>query len=58
MQLGDNIEITKPEAKQKELKAENIPIDILYEDDDIIVVNKPKGLVVHPANRKSRWNFG
>jgi len=38
--------------KENNLKAQDIPIDILYEDDDIIVVNKPKGLVVHPANRK------
>lgn len=36
--------------KEVELKAENIPIDIIYEDEDIIVVNKPKGMVVHPAN--------
>lgn len=36
--------------KEIELKAEDIPIDIIYEDDDIIVVNKPKGMVVHPAN--------
>ena len=39
-----------PEAKKTNLEAENIPIDIIYEDSDIIVVNKPKGLVVHPAN--------
>jgi len=32
------------------VKAENIPLDILYEDSDIIVINKPKGMVVHPAN--------
>lgn len=36
--------------KEIELKAEDIPIDIIYEDEDIIVVNKPKGMVVHPAN--------
>lgn len=36
--------------KEIELKAEDIPIDIVYEDKDIIVVNKPKGMVVHPAN--------
>ena len=38
------------EAKQIELKPENIPLDILYEDNDIIVINKAKGLVVHPGN--------
>lgn len=36
----------------EELVAEDIPIDILYEDDDIVVVNKPKNMVVHPAARK------
>lgn len=44
------IEIQKEEAKKTSLKAEDIPLDILYEDKDIIVVNKPKGMVVHPAN--------
>jgi len=48
--LGDKIYINKPEAKEVSIKAENIPLDILYEDKDIIVVNKPKGMVVHPAN--------
>lgn len=47
---GDNITINIPEAKEIRLKAQNIPIDIIYEDNDIIVVNKPKGMVVHPAN--------
>lgn len=45
----DIIEIQEVEAKEIELKAQDIPIEIVYEDDDIIVVNKPKGLVVHPA---------
>ncbi len=35
--------------KEQEIAAEDIPLDILYEDEDIIVVNKPKGMVVHPA---------
>lgn len=47
---GDIITIEKEEPKEIELKAQNIPIDVIYEDDDIIVVNKPKGMVVHPAN--------
>ena len=38
-----------PEARPLDVKAENIPLDILYEDDDLLVVNKPKGMVVHPA---------
>ena len=47
---GDIISIEIVEAKPVELKAQEIPIDIIYEDKDIIVVNKPKGMVVHPAN--------
>ena len=50
VQIGDNIEINIPEAKETTLKAENIPVEVIYEDNDIIVVNKPKGMVVHPAN--------
>ena len=47
---GDEIEIEFPEPKEIDLKAQDIPLDIIYEDNDIIVVDKPKGLVVHPAN--------
>ena len=47
---GDIITIERVEAKSIELKAQEIPIEIVYEDKDIIVVNKPKGMVVHPAN--------
>ena len=47
---GDVIEIHIPEAKEINLKAQDIPLDVVYEDDDIIIVNKPKGMVVHPAN--------
>lgn len=47
--LNDHVVIEIPEAKELEIEAENIPLDIIYEDDDIIVVNKPKGMVVHPA---------
>lgn len=50
VQLGDSVEVNIPEAKEVDLRPENIPLEIVYEDDDIIVVNKPKGLVVHPAN--------
>lgn len=49
-QKNDNISVTIPDAKPLEAVAENIPIDIVYEDDDLLVVNKPKGMVVHPAN--------
>lgn len=48
--LNDEITINVPEAEENDIKPENIPLDIIYEDDDIIVINKPKGLVVHPAN--------
>ena len=46
---GDSIYICIPEPEEIEITAENIPLDIVYEDDDIIIVNKPKGMVVHPA---------
>lgn len=47
---GDMVIIEETEAQMIELKVQEIPIDIIYEDSDIIVVNKPKGMVVHPAN--------
>lgn len=46
---GDEICVEIPEAKEPDILPENIPLDILYEDQDILVVNKPKGMVVHPA---------
>lgn len=50
IQLNDEITIEEEKPKEIELKAQDIPVEILYEDKDIIVVNKPKGMVVHPAN--------
>lgn len=50
VQNGDIIEIEEEPAREIKLKAQDIPLQILYEDKDIIVVNKPKGMVVHPAN--------
>lgn len=47
---GDIITIEEKEPKKIDLKAQEIPIEVIYEDNDIIVVNKPKGMVVHPAN--------
>ena len=47
--LHDIVEIEIPEAKPLEVKAEPIPLDIIYEDDDILIINKPQGLVVHPS---------
>lgn len=46
---GDVFEIALPEAVETELVAQNIPLDVVFEDDDLIVVNKPRGMVVHPA---------
>jgi 23S rRNA pseudouridine1911/1915/1917 synthase len=46
---GDNISVSEPEPEVYEVKAQNIPLDIIYEDNDVLVVNKPKGMVVHPA---------
>ena len=48
--LNDKIEVEEIIAREIELKAQDIPVDIIYEDTDIVVVNKPKGMVVHPAN--------
>lgn len=47
---GDNIEITIEPPKEVKLEAEDIPLEVVYEDDDILVVNKQKGLVVHPGS--------
>lgn len=46
---GDEVQVSIPDPVPYEAKAENIPLDIVYEDDDLLVVNKPKGMVVHPA---------
>ena len=50
VQENDVVEINVPEARELDIKAQDIPVEVVYEDNDIIVVNKPKGLVVHPAN--------
>ncbi|MDO4312895.1 MAG: RluA family pseudouridine synthase [Eubacteriales bacterium] len=49
LSLYDQVEISIPELKEPEIRPENIALDILYEDKDIIIVNKPKQMVVHPA---------
>lgn len=49
LKKGDILEVDIPEPQIYEVEAENIPLDIVYEDDDLLVVNKPKGMVVHPA---------
>ena len=50
VQADDEITIEEQKPQEISLKAQNIPVEVLYEDKDIIVVNKPKGMVVHPAN--------
>ena len=49
VQEGDRAEIILPETEETEILPENIPLDIRYEDDELLVVNKPRGMVVHPA---------
>ena len=49
VKLGDIVEISLPEPEVCEAVAENIPLNIVFEDDDIVVINKPSGMVVHPA---------
>lgn len=49
LSFGDRIELELPEVQEPDIPAENIPLDILYEDQDILIVNKPKQMVVHPA---------
>ena len=49
LNAGDSVCVLVPDPVPYEAKAENIPLEIVYEDDDLLVVNKPKGMVVHPA---------
>src|SRR5690625_4668499 len=49
VQEGDEIEVTPPEPVEIDAVAEDIPLDIVYEDADVVVVNKPQGMVVHPS---------
>ena len=49
LRTGDMLELELPQVQEVDLQPENIPLDVVFEDDDVIVVNKPKGLVVHPA---------
>ena len=50
MRVDDSVSFLLPDAVEPNIEAENIPLDILYEDKYVIVVNKPKGMVVHPAS--------
>ena len=49
VKVGDEVRLELPEPKELTVEPENIPLDIVYEDDDVLVVNKPVGMVVHPA---------
>ena len=49
VQESDIVNVFLPDPKELEIKPQDIPLDILYEDNDVLVVNKPKGMVVHPA---------
>ena len=50
LKVGDIVEIDIPEAKELEIEKEDIPLDVVYEDKDILIINKPQGMVVHPSN--------
>ncbi len=50
LEEGDEVSVDEPEVKATHLEGEDIPLDIVYEDDDILIINKPAGLVVHPGN--------
>ena len=49
LSVGDEVEVTIPEPKTVDIAPKEMALDILYEDEDVLVLNKPKGLVVHPA---------
>lgn len=49
VKAGDHIQVEIPEPEVLDVQPENIPLDIVYEDSDILIINKPKGMVVHPA---------
>ena len=49
LNMGDTIDVTLPEPKEVDIRPTEMALDIVYEDDDVVVINKPKGLVVHPA---------
>ena len=49
VKIDDTVTVEIPDAVETTIEPENIPLDILYEDDDVLIVNKPKGMVVHPS---------
>lgn len=49
LNTGDLLSMEEPELQEPDIEAEDIPLDILYEDSDLLIINKPKGMVVHPS---------
>jgi 23S rRNA pseudouridine1911/1915/1917 synthase len=49
LKAGDAIDVTIPPPREWDLQAEDIPLDVVYEDGHILIINKPRGMVVHPA---------
>lgn len=49
MVAGDLLSVEEPELQEPDIEAEDIPLDVLYEDSDLLIINKPKGMVVHPS---------
>ena len=49
VQSGDQLRVELPKLQEPDILPEDIPLDILYEDEDVLVINKPKGMVVHPS---------
>ena len=59
LNIGDTIEYEIPEAKSVDIVPRSMQLDIVYEDDDLLVINKPKGLVVHRGHLRRRpWQYG
>lgn len=50
LKIGDKIEVNVPESVELNIEKEDIPLDIVYEDEDLLIINKPQGMVVHPSN--------
>lgn len=53
VKIGDKVKVIKEIPKESKMEAENIPLNIIYEDNDILIINKEKGMVVHPGNGNS-----
>ena len=49
VQIQDEISVEVPDMEEPDILPEDIPLDILYEDEDVLIINKPKGMVVHPS---------